>query len=85
LNAYYTVESPQYDGSYKKNYWQGVALNGGIGGDIDLTQKVSLTSSITYSFVNPVHSDKFLFSQDENEIPLPHTYLRLSIGVKLLL
>ena len=82
LNAYYTVGSDQYDATYKKGYWQGIAVNGGIGADIQLTKKLLLTNVFSYSFINPVHSDKFLFSQDDKEIPLPHKYLRLSIGIK---
>lgn len=83
VNAYYEVGRAQYDGTYTKGYWQGVAINGGIGADIQLTKNLLLTNTLSYSFINSVHSDKFLFSQDDNKIPLPHKYLRLSTGVKI--
>jgi hypothetical protein len=83
LNAYYQVGNPQYDATYKKGYWQGVSFNGGIGADIHLAKNLFLTSSLSYSFTNPVHSDKFLFSQDDKGIALPHKYLRVSLGIKM--
>jgi opacity protein-like surface antigen len=83
LNAYYKVGNTQYDDTYKKGYWQGVGVNAGLGADFHLTKNLLFTNIISYSFVNPVHSDKFLFSQNENEISLPHKYLRISAGVKL--
>jgi hypothetical protein len=82
VNAYYKVERPQYDGTYKKGYWQGIGVNGGIGTDIQLAKKLMLTNFLSYSFTNPVRSDNFLFSQDEKEISLPHKYLRVSTGIK---
>jgi hypothetical protein len=83
LNAYYKVGNAQYDDTYTKGYWQGVAVNGGIGADIQLTKKILLTNTLSYSFINSVHSDKFLFSQDDDEIPLPHKFCRISTGIKL--
>ena len=83
LNANYKVGNPQYDDTYKKGYWQGVSFNGGIGTDIHLTKNLFLTNSISYSFTNPVHSDKFLFSQDDKAIALPHKYLKVSTGIKM--
>jgi hypothetical protein len=82
LNAYYKVGNPRYDGTYKKGYWQGIGVIGGFGADIQLTKKLMLTNTLSYSFVNSVRPDKFLFSQDEKEIPLPHKYLQLSTGIK---
>jgi hypothetical protein len=82
LNAYYTVGSAKYDATYKKGYWQGIGINGGIGADIQLTKMLVFTNTLSYSFFNPVRSDKFLFSQGEKEIPLPHKYLQLSTGIK---
>ena len=83
LNAYYHVGNPQYDATYKKGYWQGASLNGGIGADIHLAKNLFLTNSISYSFTNPIHSDRFLFSQDDKAIALPHKYLRVSTGIKM--
>jgi len=83
LNASYKVGNPQYDDTYKKDYWQGVSFNGGLGADIRLIKNIFLFNSITYSFINPVQADKFLFSQDEKEIALPHNYLRVSTGIKI--
>lgn len=83
LKAKYEVGNPQYDDTYKKGYWQGFSFNGGIGTDLRLTKKTTLTNSITYSFINSVQKDKFLVrKRDEGAIALSHNYLRLSIGIK---
>ena len=83
LNATYKVGNPQYDDTYKKGYWQGLSFNGGLGTDLRLTKRATLTNSITYSFINSVQKDKFLVRKsDEGPIALPHNYLRLSIGIK---
>jgi hypothetical protein len=83
LNAYYTVGSAQYDATYKKGYLQGIGISAGFGADIHLTKKMMLTNILSYSLSNPVRSDKFLFSQDDKEIPIPHKYFRISTGIKL--
>ena len=82
LNVKYDVNFDKYDGTYQKNYWQGYSLNVGIGSEYKISKKMYVNSSISYSLINTVHQDKFLFSQDEYQIPLPHKYLTLSIGVK---
>lgn len=82
LNAYYSVGQEQYDATYKKGYWHGIGVNGGIGSDIKLTRNILLTNTISYSFNNPVRPDKFLFSQDDKEIPVPHNFIRISSGLK---
>lgn len=82
LNAYYKVGRVQYDASYKKSYWQGIGVNGGLGVDIQVTKKLLLTNALSYSIVNPVQPDNFLFSQDAKEISLPHKYLQISTGLK---
>lgn len=83
LTAKYKVGNPQYDDTYKKGYWQGLSFNGGIGSDLRLSKNITLTNSITYSFLNSVQKDEFLVrKRDEGSIALPHNYLRLSIGIK---
>ena len=83
VKAKYKVGNPQYDDTYKKGYWQGLSFNGGIGTDLRLTKNMTLTNSITYSFINSVQKDKFLvLKRDEGGIALPHNYLTLSIGIK---
>jgi hypothetical protein len=83
LNAYYNVGRLQYRGTYRKGYWQGLAVNGGLGADVYLAKNLWLVNIISYSFCNPVQPDKYLFSQDNDEIALPHKYLRLSMGIKM--
>lgn len=83
LNAYYKVGNPQYDATYKKGYWQGVSFNGGVGADIHLTKNLFLTNTVSYSFTNPIQSDKFLFSQDDKAIAVPHKFIRVSTGIKI--
>jgi len=83
LSAKYDVNFDKYDGTYKKNYWQGYSLNIGFGSDYKISEKLGLCSSLAYSVVNTVQADIYLFSQDEYQIPLPHKYLKLSIGIKI--
>ncbi len=82
LNAKYDVTFAKYNATYTKGYLQGISLNGGAGADIPISKKIVLTNSITYSFMNKVEKDKFLFSQDEDVISLTHNFLRVSTGIK---
>ena len=75
LKAKYKVGKPQNDDTYKRGYWQGLSFNGGFGSDFRLSKKITLTNSITYSFINSVQKDKFLvIKRDEGAIALPHNY-----------
>lgn len=86
LNTFYGLESfKQYEGSYKKNYWQGNTVNLGLGTDYKISKKIKATSRISYSVVNTMRDDDYLFSQDEYVIPLPHKFLRLSVGLRMTL
>jgi len=80
LNVKYEVN--KYP-AFKKNYWQGYSLNIGMGGDYNLSSKYLLTGSLSYSLINKVKRDPYLFSQDERPIAVPHNYLQLSMGVKI--
>ena len=86
MNAYYELGGfKQYEGSYTKNYWQGYSIDLGFGTDYSISKKIKITSRISYSIVNTMKDDEYLFSQDEYVIPLPHTYLRLSVGLRMAL
>jgi hypothetical protein len=86
LNTYYGLGGfKQYEGSYKKNYWQGYSVNLGLGTDYKISKKIKAISRISYSIINTMKDDKYLFSQDEYVIPLPHKYLRLSVGLRMVL
>lgn len=86
MNTYYGLGGfKQYEGSYKKNYWQGYSVKLGIGTDYKISKKIGTTSRISYSLINTMKDDKYLFSQDEYVIPLPHKYLRLSVGLRMAL
>lgn len=86
LNCFYEVENyKKYQGTYKKNTWQGLSINAGMGGDYSFSPRIRLTTKVIYSIINEVKRDEYLFSQDEYVIPLPHTYLQLSFGVRVLL
>jgi hypothetical protein len=86
LNTYYGLRSfKQYEGSYKKNYWQGYSVNLGFGSDYKISKKLKATSRISYSVINSMRDDEYLFSQDEYVIPLPHKFLRLSFGLRMTL
>jgi Outer membrane protein beta-barrel domain len=83
LSAKYKVGNPQYDATYAKRYWQGLSLNAGIGTDIRLSKKISLSNSFTWSFIHSVRKDHFLkHSAVEGGKGLPHDYLRWSVGIK---
>jgi Outer membrane protein beta-barrel domain len=83
LSAKYKVGNPQYDATYAKGYWQGLSLNAGIGTDIRLSKKISLSNSFTWSFIHSVRKDHFLkHSAVEGGKGLPHDYLRWSVGIK---
>jgi hypothetical protein len=79
LNVKYEDRYP----AFKKNYWLGFSINPATGVAYKLSKKAFLIGSISYSIVNTVANDPYLFSQDENPISLPHTYLQLSTGIKI--
>lgn len=86
VNSYYKLNAfKQYQGTYKKNYWQGISLMLGLGTDYTLNKKIKLTGRLAYSVINTVQPDIYLFSQDEDVIDLPHRFLNLSAGVKIAL
>jgi hypothetical protein len=83
LNTYYGLTGfTQYEGAYKKNYWQGHSVNIGLGTDYKISKKFSITGRLTYSIINTMRDDEYLLSDDDDGIPLPHTYLRLSAGLR---
>ncbi len=76
----------KYEDSYpgfKKKYWLGYSINPAVGIDYKLGRKITLIGSISYSVINTVAKDPYLFSQDENPISVPHTYLQFSTGIKM--
>jgi len=79
LNVEYEDRYP----GFKKNYWLGYSINPAAGIDYRLSTKTVIIGSISYSVVNAVVKDPYLFSQDENPISVPHTYLQLSLGIKM--
>jgi hypothetical protein len=79
LNVKYEDQYPPF----KKNYWLGFSINSAAGVEYKLSKKAFLIGSISYSIVNTVAKDPYLFSQDENPISMPHTYLQFSSGVKM--
>ena len=83
LNARYDVNFDKYDGTYKRNYWQGYSLNLGFGTDYKISKKIVATCRVLYSVINTVNADEYLFSQDKYVIPLPHKYLKLNLGIKI--
>lgn len=84
LNTFYEVNGfKQYEGTYKKNYWQGYSFNLGVGSDYKIYKKLKATGRISYAVVNTMKDDDYLFSQDDYAIPLPHNFLRLSVGFRM--
>lgn len=84
MNTYYKLNAfRRYQGAYRKNYWQGVSVLLGLGADHQLNKRLRLSGKIGYSVINTVKNDEYLFSQDEDVIDLPHTYLTMSAGIKI--
>jgi hypothetical protein len=79
LNVKYEDRYP----AFRKNYWLGFSINPGTGVEYKLSKKTILIGSISYSVINTVAKDPYLFSQDKNPISVPHTYLQLSTGIKI--
>ncbi len=83
LNAHYTNAAfTKYDGTYKKNRWQGHSVNVGLGADFKLSRSIDATSSISYSIVNKVKEDEYLRGQNGN-VTLTHNFLTLNVGIKI--
>ena len=82
LNTNYKSNFSKYDGSYKKNYWQGYSLNLGLGTDYKLTKTMLATASISYSLVNKVKEDEYILNQNASGLTLTHTFLNLNVGIK---
>lgn len=80
LNTKYRVNNYP---SFKKNYWQGHSIIAGIGADYLLNKKIILTNTLSYSITNTVKKDNYLYSQDERNIALTHTFLQISTGIKI--
>ena len=86
LSTYYGIGGfKQYEGAYKKNYWQGYSVNLGLGTDFKVSKKIKAISRISYSIINTMKDDEYLFSQEKYVIPLPHKFLRLSLGLRMVL
>lgn len=83
LNTYYNANFTKYQGTYKKNYWQGYTINVGAGADYKLLKNIFLTTSVSYAPVNTVHADQFLPDREGNGLKLTHNFLSLSVGVKM--
>ena len=81
LNVEYEDRYP----AFKKNYWLGYSINPAVGIDYRLSTKIAIIGSVSYSVINTVVNDPYLFSQDKNPISVPHTYLQLSLGIKMTL
>ena len=81
LNTFYEVSFKKYEDTYSKNYWQGVSVNLGLGLDYKISKNYKITSRASYSIINNVKADKYLFSQDEYAIPITHKYLKMTLGI----
>ena len=79
LNVKYEDRYP----GFNKNYWLGYSINPALGIEYKIGRKIILINSISYSVINTVTEDPYLFSQDEDPISVPHTYFQLSTGIKM--
>ena len=82
MNSYYHV-ARKYRADYRKAYWQGYSVNAALGYEQKLTSRYTFFSQLSYALKNTVKEDPYLFSQDERTIALPHTFLRLQMGIKM--
>lgn len=78
INAYFS----KYDGSYKKNYWQGYSVNLGLGADYKISNSILATGSISYPIVNKVREDEYIYN-NHGTVTLTHNFLTLNIGIKI--
>jgi hypothetical protein len=83
LNTRYQSNFSKYDGTYKKNYWQGYSLILGLGADYKISKKISATSTLTYAVINKVKPDEYISNQNGNGLEMAHNFLSLNIGIKL--
>ncbi len=83
LNAQYTNATfSKYDGTYKKNHWQGHSVNVGLGADFKISRSIDATGSVSYSIVNKVQEDEYLRGKNGNAT-LTHNFLTLNLGIKI--
>jgi len=85
LNTEYKSNFSRYDGTYKKNYWQGYSINIGMGTDYKLGKKLSATAALSYAIVNQVKEDEYLLNRNGSGLTLGHKFLSLNLGVKIAL
>jgi opacity protein-like surface antigen len=84
LNTYYNSNASRYDGAYKKKYWQGYSVTFGVGTDYKLTEKIQVTTSLSYALLHDVKEDEYISKQNGGVgLTLGHKYLNFGIGVKL--
>lgn len=83
LNTYYNSNHSKYDGAYKKNYWQGISLNLGVGIDYKIANKIFATTSFSYAPINTVRRDDYIQNHNGNGLALTHNYLNLNMGLKI--
>lgn len=82
LNTCYKSNFSKYDGAYKKNYWQGYSLTFGLGTDFALTEKLLISSTLSYAFKHQVKEDEYISNQHGTGLTLGHKYLSLGVGIK---
>lgn len=82
LNTEYQSNFSRYDGTYKKNYWQGYSINLGMGIDYKLGKKLSATAALSYAIIHQVKEDEYLLNPNGSGLTLGHKFLSLSLGAK---
>jgi hypothetical protein len=82
LNTDYNMKG-RYAGSYKKHEWQGISIIFGGGFDQEIKKNIFITGKAGYSMINTMRIDPYLSSQDHYGVALSHTFLDLSVGVKI--
>lgn len=83
LSSKYQSDLSRYDGTYKKNYWQGYSVNAGLGADYKLSEKIYTTVAFAYSVINSVTKDEFIQQPYGSNVRLTYNYLNFNLGVKL--
>lgn len=84
LNTYYGFGGfTKYEGTYKKNYWQGYTVNIGAGTEYRIGKKIWFTGRASWSVINTMQEDAYLFSREKKVISLPHKMLGVSAGLRI--
>jgi len=81
-SARYQSNFSKYDGTYTKNELQGFSVSAGAGLDYRLSDKLALTTTLCYAFLNPQTEDAYLMGRTAPQA-LSFTAIDLGMGFRM--